>query len=407
MHSRANPSGVRFTGPLAPFAVGLGQEVAALGYLETSATILLQFAAHLSRWLAVAGLGPSDLSEEVIDRFLLDRRRSYSNHYSHSALSPILGYLRRVGAAPEALVVPATAAPEKLLERFSRHLTAERALTLPVVRAYCHWVGPFVETVCCAGGAAVREDLTSGDVTRFLVDRMPGMSKKSAQMTASSLRSFLRFLHSEGITRSCLADAVLHAAYWRLSGLARPLDDAQLGALRDACDPSEPVGRRDLAVIVVLSRLGLRCAEAAALQLEDVDWPDGTITVHGKGNRTDRLPLPVDVGEAVVDYLRHGRPDTVARAVFVRVYAPHTALAPSSVSCIVARAARRAGLGTVHGHRLRHTAASKTLNTGASLEEVALLMRHAGPATTFGYAKTDLDRLARLARRWPAVGDPR
>ena len=203
------------------------------------------------------------------------------------------------------------------------------------------------------------------------------MSKKSAR-SASSLRSFLRFLHSEGMTRSCLADAVLHAAYWRLSGLARPLDDAQLGALRDACDPSEPVGRRDRAVIAVLSRFGLRCAEAAALQLEDVDWPDGTITVHGKGNRTDRLPLPVDVGEAVVDYLRHGRPDTVARAVFVRVHAPHTALAPSSVSCIVARAARRAGLGTVHGHRLRHTAASKTLNTGASLEDVALLMRHAG-----------------------------
>jgi integrase/recombinase XerD len=322
-------------------------------------------------------------------------------------LPPILEYPRRVGATPELSAVSATTAAEELLERFARYLTVERALTQPVVHAYCHWVRPFVETVCCAGDAAVRGDLTSADISLFLVDRLPGLSKKSAQMTASSLRSFLRFLHSEGIVRSCLADAVLSPAQWRLSGLARPLDDGQLGALRGACDPSKPVGRRDLAVIAVLSRLGLRCAEAAALRLEDVDWPDGTITVHGKGNRTDRLPLPVDVGEAIVDYLCHGRPDTTARTVFVRVCAPHTALAPSSVSCIVARAARRAGLGTVHAHRLRHTAASRTLNTGASLEEVALLMRHAGPATTFGYAKTDQDRLARLARCWPTVGDPR
>jgi integrase/recombinase XerD len=109
----------------------------------------------------------------------------------------------------------------------------------------------------------------------------------------------------------------------------------------------------------------------------------------------------VDAGRVLVDYLVAGRPDTPARAVFVRAVAPFTPLGRSGVSCIVARAAGRAGLGTVHGHRLRHTAATETLNAGAGLQEVAQLMRHDGVATTVIYAKVDQNRLARLARPWP------
>ena len=174
-----------------------------------------------------------------------------------------------------------------------------------------------------------------------------------------------------------------------------------------ACDASDPVGRRDLAVITLMRRLGLRCAEVASLRLQDLDWPAGTVTISGKGGRTDRMPPPVDAGQALVDYLRAGRPDTCARTVFVRAVAPFTPLHPSSVSCIVARVARRAGLGTVHGHRLRHTAATATLNAGAGLEEVAQLMRHAGVATTVIYAKTDRSRLAQLARPWPTEASAR
>jgi site-specific recombinase XerD len=122
------------------------------------------------------------------------------------------------------------------------------------------------------------------------------------------------------------------------------------------------------------------------------------------GNWIDRLPLPVDVGQAIVDYLRDGRPQTTARTAFVRAVAPHTALGHSGVSCIVARAARRAGLGSVDARRLRHTTASRTLNAGASLEEVAHLLRHAGPATTTIYAKTGQTRLAALTRPWPTIG---
>lgn len=187
-------------------------------------------------------------------------------------------------------------------------------------------------------------------------------------------------------------------------GCRGPLDQGQVLALLGACDRGTATGRRDFAVITVLHRLGVRSGEATGLRLDDVDWRAGVVTIRGKGGRTDRLPLPVDVGDAIVDYLRDGRPATTARTVFVKAVAPHTPLERSGLSCIVARAAKRAGLGTIHAHRLRHTAASRTLNAGASLEEVSQLLRHASPATTAIYAKTDLTRLATLARPWPVGG---
>ena len=407
MQSTPNPSRVRFTGPLAPFAPGLVDEFARLGYPASTATAKMQFAAHLSRWLAECGSGPAELTGPVVDRFLIARRAGYSNYVGVGAVRPILEYLQRVGAAPVSAVEPPASPAEALLARFGGYLTGERALTVPVAQAYCHWVRPFVADVLWRGDIDRCGELSAGEVTRFLAARLPGLSRKSAQMTGCALRSLLRFLHCEGIVEVGLADTVPSVAYWKGAGLVRPLDAGQVRALLGACDPSDPVGRRDLAVITLMCRMGLRCGEVAGLRLEDIDWARGVVTVHGKGNRTDRLPLPVDVGQAVVDYLRGGRPATSARAVFVRAKAPYTALVNSGVSCIVARAARRAGLGTVHGHRLRHTAASLTLNAGAGLEQVAELLRHTSPVTTFGYAKIDQKRLALVARPWPTMGETR
>jgi len=203
-----------------------------------------------------------------------------------------------------------------------------------------------------------------------------------------------------------LRAAVPPVARWRLAGLPRPLTPDQVGALLETCDLAGAVGCRDRAVIVLMQRLALRTAEVAALRLEDLDWVGGTVLVRGKGGRVDRMPLPADVGEALVAYLRRGRPVTAERTVFVRAFAPFTPLGSSSVSCIVGRAARRAGLGTVHGHRLRHTAASETLNAGATLDEVAQLLRHDGVASTVLYAKVDRSRLAALARPWPGTQPP-
>lgn len=403
MHSTPDLSRVRFTGPLTPFASGLAEELVLLGYAATSAAVQMQLSAHLSRWLASQSMGPADLTAPTIERFLVERRSRYTNHYSLRALDLVLGYLRRLGVAP-AVVEPAPTSPAGLLlARYRSYLIDERGLSVAVADAYSHWVTPFIDGRTSADGQVHLAEMTSRDVAHFLTARLPMMTRKTAQITACALRSFLRFLHNEQIVGVALADAVPAVMHRRLSGLPKPLTGLEVESLLSACDRSSPVGRRDFAVITVLHRLGLRCAELAGLEVGDVDWQAGTITVHGKGNRTDRLPLPVDVGQALVDYLRDGRPSTTARTVFVRALAPFTKMTRSSVSCIVARVANRAGLGTVHAHRLRHTTASGTLNAGASLEEVAQLLRHASPATTAIYAKTDQARLATLARPWPTV----
>lgn len=404
-HSIHNPDGVRFVGPLAPLASELKGEFVRLGYARSSATVQLQLAAHVSWWLQVQGLGTQDLTVPVVEQFLTARRCEHSNLYSMQALAPLLGYLRRIGLAPEPVVPEPCSGGERLLARFGDYLSVERGLTAPVIEAYTRWVRPFVEQVVGAGQEPDLGALGAVDVQRFLVANLPGLSSKSAQMTACALRSFLGFCYVEGIVNASLSAAIPAVAHRRLTGLPEGLSAEQVDSLLDSCDRGTPTGRRDYAVIVCLHRLGLRCAETAGLMLDDIDWESATLSIHGKGGRIDRLPLPVDVGQALVDYLRHARPHTSSRAVFVRACAPLTALGRSGLSCIVARAARRAGLGTVHAHRLRHTAATRTLNAGGSLEEVAQLLRHARTATTLIYAKTDQRRLSMLVRPWPTGGD--
>ena len=135
--------------------------------------------------------------------------------------------------------------------------------------------------------------------------------------------------------------------------------------------------------LILLGRVGLRAGEVAALRLDDIDWRSGELAVTGKGRRRDRLPLPVDAGEAIVAYLQHGRPpDALDRRVFIRIHAPHTGLTATAVTQAVAAAGQRAGLGTVYAHRLRHTAATSMLAAGASLTEIGQVLRHRGPLTT-------------------------
>jgi integrase/recombinase XerD len=406
MKSASDPSRVRMSGPVVEFMDGLVRELQRLGYATTTSTELMRLAAHLSRWLEASRLGLVDLTSPVIDAFVAERRKSYVKLASAQGLDPILGYLRRVGAVPAPRPVLPTTTAQVTLAGFAEHLRCERGLSSPVVAAYAHWVRPFVEQQLCPPGCQAPRDVTAGELVAFLAQTLPALSGKSAQMTATALRSMLRFGHAQGWLSRDLRGAVPPVAQWRLSGLPRPLTQAQVLALLQGCDPTSPVGSRDRAVIVLMRRLALRSAEVAALRLEDVDWVGGTVLVRGKGGRVDRMPLPVDVGQALVSYLRDGRPPTRERTVFVRAVAPFTPLGSSSVSCIVGRAARRAGLGTVHGHRLRHTAASETLNAGAGLDEVAQLLRHDGVASTVIYAKVERTRLTALARPWPGVPAP-
>jgi integrase/recombinase XerD len=183
--------------------------------------------------------------------------------------------------------------------------------------------------------------------------------------------------------------------------LPRWLGPADLAALLDNQGPPTAVGCRDHAVVVMLARLGLRAAEVAGLSLDDVDWRAGEIVVRGKGDRVERLPLPVDVGEALVAYLQHGRPPTACRALFVGVNRPWMGLTASTMAEVVHRACARSGVAPVGAHRLRHSAATAMLRAGASLEEVGQVLRQRSTQVTALYAKVDFVALRTLAMPWP------
>jgi|SRR5215468_385002 len=397
-----NLYGVRMTGPLAAHAQGLADELARLGFTELSARGQLGLAAHLSRWLAAAGLGLEALTVARVAEYLAVRRAAgYTAYLTPKALAPLLGYLRGLGVAP-ALQAPAPAGPaEVLLERYRCYLLAERGVQPEVARGYVDLVRPFVASHAAPGAGVAA--LTAGQVTAFLVGESRRLAPKSAQRLATALRSLLRFWHVQGLVGGPLDRAVPKVAN-RRPALPRPLDPGQVRALLASCDRRSAHGRRDLAMLRLMARMGLRAGEVARLRLEDIDWRRGQVTVRGKGNRRDLLPLPADVGEAVAAYLREGRPPAALdRSVFIRTKAPHRGLTGGGVTQAVAAAARRAGLGVVYAHRLRHSAATAILAEGGCLTEVGQVLRHRRPLTTAAYTKVDIEALRALARPWPGA----
>jgi integrase/recombinase XerD len=191
-------------------------------------------------------------------------------------------------------------------------------------------------------------------------------------------------------------------AGWHGTALPHALDRAQVERLLASCDPQTAVGRRDRALLVLLVRLGLRAGEVAALTFDDIDWRRGELVIAGKGNQRERLPLPVDVGESIAAYLRAGRPPSRSRHMFLRTRAPFdVGLTMEGVTLAVRRICARAGIAPAGAHRLRHTAATEMLRAGASLADVAQVLRHRGLATTAIHAKVDRLALRELARPWP------
>ena len=393
---------VRFVGPLEPYAQGFADELLQQGYSPAGMKNHLFFVSHLSRWLAGQGREVSALAcPEVVEGFLDERGRlGYFNYRTGKALAPLLAHLRGLGVLAEAPEPDSTPA-QVLLARYRSYLVAERGLARTTARSYSDTVRSFVVGREVDGELELA-GVSAADVTGFVVEVCAGRTRSSAKRTVTALRSLLRFLHVEGILEESLVAAVPSAASWRLAGLPRGLNLDELRRLLVAPDRRTRIGRRDFAVLMLLTRLGLRAGEVAALTLDDIDWRAGELTVRGKGDRRERLPLPDDVGAALVGYLQRGRPATAqGRSVFTRVRAPHGPMTTGAVSHAVFAAGRRAGLGTVRAHRLRHTAATQLLAAGASLTEIGQLLRHRSQLSTAIYAKVDTEALRSLARRWP------
>ena len=398
-------SRVRVDGPLARWAPGFVAELEGLRYAPSSAHQQVKVLARLSAWLAGEGLDAWDLTPVVVARFVAELRGSgYRNPRSWRGFGTVLGYLRRVGAVPvlAPLTRPPLTAEQELLDRYRRCLTRERGSAQKLSEGSPAKVRRFLAWRVTAGGLRL-EELTAADVSAFVLAECPGRSRHWGRQMTLSLRSFLVFLHVDGVvgafwrTRSRGS----RAGGWR--GCRERWRQALLSGWWIPATGPPTIGRRDFAVLLLLWRLALRRGEVAAMKLEDIDWRAGELRVCGKSRRVERLPVPRDVGRALTDYLRGDRPSVEARAVFVSIAAPHRPLTPRTVGSAVAAAAGRVGVSGVTAHRLRHTAATDMLREGASLTEIGQVLRHRRPETTAIYAKADVDTLRSLARPWPGA----
>ena len=391
---------VRVPGPLGPFASAFRKALPAAGYTPLSAVNQLRLMAHLSRWLDARGLSAPDLTDERVEQYLAQRRTAgYSGLIGRRAMAPILNVLKASGVLPTTEhAVPAAGAPA-LLAVFERYLRAERGLAASTTMAYVVRTARFLDAHAADGEV---HRLTPADVTSAVLAECTSRSVGAGQYFVAALRAFLRFAHVEGLIAGDLSAAALAVTGRRGSLLPKGISPADAAALLSTCDRSAAVGQRDRAVLLVLLRLGLRGGEVARLRLEDIDWRAGLLMVRGKGRRDAQLPLPNDVGEAVADYLRQGRPASARREVFVTAIAPAACLTREAVSGIVRRACDRAGIAQIGPHRLRHGLACAMVRAEVPLAEIGQVLRHRSPVSTAIYARVDVAALRDLAQPWPA-----
>jgi integrase/recombinase XerD len=395
-------------GPLAPLADGLREDLAGQGFSPDTIVDHVHRLADLSGWLVSRDLVAGEVTSQVVQEFVRERRSAgVRTGTSDRAWAPLLGYLRRLGTVPPPAVVVAVAPVDVLLSEYRRYLENERGLAAGTVKHYLRCARTFLTGLPGPLEGALPR-LSAGQVIDFVRDWSIRRRRTALDMvTLPALRSLLRFLHVAGHVPVGLAGAV-PAGRGRPRNLVQPRSagGAQVRAVLAGCDRDSAVGRRDYAILLMLARLAARGGEVARLELADIDWRAGELTVHGKGGRVDVLPLPADVGAAIADYLMHARPATAARNVFVTVKAPFTGLATSSVTVLVGAACARAGVSRFGPHGMRHAAACDLLAAGASMEEIGQLLRHAQQRTTAIYARLDQARLAELARPCPQ-GAPR
>jgi integrase/recombinase XerD len=392
----AQVSWCRVRGPLSPWAAGYERWLAARGYARWSVRKRVCQLATLSSWLDREGLAVGELNEQRAEVFLGSRREAgYVTWVTSRCMELPLAYLREVGAVPPAAVVVSDGPWSELLADYRDYLVQERGLALLTVVSYERIARLFLEQQL-----GQLESLTAAVVSGFLARECPRRSVSGARDLVGRLRPFLRYLHVAGLIETPLVWAVPGVADLRDRSLPRGVERRVVSRLLASCDRRRTVGRRDYAILLLLIRLGLRAGEVAAMRLEDLDWRAGELVVRGKGDRRDRLPLPVDVGQALVSYLQR-RGASELRAVFLRMRAPAGALTRIGVCSVVQDACVRAGVPPVGAHRLRHTAATAMLREGASLAEIALVLRHREIKTTAQYARVDRARLRPLAMPWP------
>ena len=395
-----------YDGPLGPFVDGFASTVAEQGYTRSSGHARLQVVGDFNRWLRRRRLSAGDLNEERLAEFQrqLPWRDQARRRGATRALHALLDHLRALGAVPVAEKVRPTET-ERILIGYRSYLEGERGIGQGTVTGYLSAVRCFLQDKFPRGRIQLG-DLRSQDLNRHVLRRARSLSPSSGKNLVAALRSFSHFLQLRGDIEADLATSVLAVPRRRLGGLPRSLEPKQVRQVLRQCNRRTAIGQRDHAILLFLARMGLRASEVLTMMLDDIDWDAGEVVVRGKGPRTERMPLPQDVGRVLADYLRRARPKGhSARRVFLRTIAPIRGLGhATTISGIVARAIKKAGLAppTFGAHLLRHSLASNVLRRGGSLTELGELLRHRHLDTTALYGKVDINALRSVALPWPA-----
>ena len=382
--------------------------VTLLGYARKTVRQQVLLLGNLERWLEQKRLALFDLDRHIVNNFLEQRRRQGRLRKGQPrTVALFLEHLREKGAVPAPRPTVDDSPLAMLQKRFESFLKKERGLAPVTAARYGSYLRRFIVERFGEARICVRE-LVPNDISDFVLRHARSGSPGVAKLMVTALRSIFRFFFQHGETASDLTGAVPTVPAWRLAELPKYLPPEEVERLVHARDRRHPaVACRDHAILLLLARLGLRAGEVIALELDDIDWRAGVLTVHGKGRYHDGLPLPADVGEAVAAYLRQYRPTCATRRVFIRHKAPHRGFShPSSISTIVCRALKRAGLrpALMGAHILRHSLATGMLRSGATMSEIGQVLRHRFANTTEIYAKVDINGLRSLALPWPTKG---
>ena len=396
---RANPIGSHLDG----FTGWLSQR----GFAWTTIRQHVWALAAFGRWLHRRRRSVRDLRRRDGDDFCRRRCAVPRRERDTAALGQFLAYLEAAHLIPVPAPVIDRSPLAQINARYVAYLQHDRALS--PLSATRHWFVLRRFLVERFGdGPIVLRNLQPDDVTRYLLRHVPTQSRCCSQV--STLRGFLRFLWQAGDIDRDLAAAIPPIRRWRLVAVPTYLKASEVAHLLASVDRTSASGRRNYAILLLLARLGLRAGEVVRLELQDLDWRAGELTVRGKGSVHARLPLPRDVGAALATYLRTDRPTCATRRVFVCLKAPHRGLGhPATVSTLVHYALTRAGLTPLAtgAHLLRHSLATNLLRHGASLGDIGEVLRHQQVQTTEIYAKVDVDRLRTLAQPWPMPGGAR
>ncbi len=398
------------SGPLGawidPFVAALKQS----GYAPSVVRRYVQAATVFTTWLSRHRIVVSDIDEASVARFTSRLGRWKARARRHGRVNEIASGVRALakflwanGAAVRQSRIEPDNDIERWLQVFHEHLTRVRGVTCGTCRIYQRYARSLL-TACWPNAHADWSALTAERITAFVRSQTEVLSRSANRAPVTATRSFLRFLVAARVVRPGLDGAVPTVRQWKLATLPRTIAGVDVQRVVTAVDDTGATGARDKAIVLLLSRLGLRAGEVAALRVGHVDWREGRVHVPpGKTGRERVLPLPQDVGTALVKALQRRPPHAPQQGIFLRARAPYRPITSAAITNIAQRALQRAGVGIRRpgAHVFRHTVASQLVQDGVSMKTVADVLGHARLETTAIYAKLDVDTLATVALPWP------